>query len=397
MRAGRISRDQLYELVWSQPMQHLAQEVGVSDVGLAKTCRRHGIPLPPRGYWAKVQAGKAVYRPALPARDLGQNMHIEISGGLLDIARRHFGDTAEMADGPYEDIGIMADRFRKRLGKVAVPRDFAKAHREIRKLLDKDEIHRRKKLTERYYWYEPVFDEPFERRRLRFLNALFVANARVGGTCWIRGEKARDLSITIGDYSMGFTLDRPFKTDRRGNIRYEDSNRLCLRLTAHQPPEGLKTEWADQDGSKLEQRFSDIFVEMAICAEQLHRASIRRMIEWECQRKREAEEAERKRIEEARRREEERLAALAKARLDALHDDAAALQQADKIRAYVKLISERLEGSITRQRLTEWSRWALAEADRIDPVVSGRATETLLQFPLEDAETTVASGRQNTD
>lgn len=49
----RISRKQLYEEVWSQPMQRLAEKYDISDVGLAKACKRAGIPLPGRGYWAK--------------------------------------------------------------------------------------------------------------------------------------------------------------------------------------------------------------------------------------------------------------------------------------------------------------------------------------------------------
>ena len=61
-----MSRQELYERVWSEPIQKLSKEYGLSDVGLAKACRRYNIPIPPRGYWAKKQAGKRVSRPALP-------------------------------------------------------------------------------------------------------------------------------------------------------------------------------------------------------------------------------------------------------------------------------------------------------------------------------------------
>lgn len=47
-------------------MTHLAKELGISDVGLAKTCRRHGVPVPPRGYWAQLAAGKALPKTPLP-------------------------------------------------------------------------------------------------------------------------------------------------------------------------------------------------------------------------------------------------------------------------------------------------------------------------------------------
>src|SRR5579863_5896387 len=64
-----LSRDDLYELVWSKPMSELAKDFGISDVALAKRCRRLSIPVPGRGYWARVDAGQQPYRPQLPKRE----------------------------------------------------------------------------------------------------------------------------------------------------------------------------------------------------------------------------------------------------------------------------------------------------------------------------------------
>lgn len=61
-----LTREELYEQVWSEPMWTLAPRLGLSDVGLAKTCRRMKIPVPGRGYWAKKQAGYALRRTNLP-------------------------------------------------------------------------------------------------------------------------------------------------------------------------------------------------------------------------------------------------------------------------------------------------------------------------------------------
>lgn len=60
------SRGELFELVWSKPMTHLSKELGLSDVGLRKICVKYGIPLPARGYWARLQFGKQDPRPELP-------------------------------------------------------------------------------------------------------------------------------------------------------------------------------------------------------------------------------------------------------------------------------------------------------------------------------------------
>src|SRR5579862_9439777 len=41
--ATSYSREKLFVLVWQKPMRLLAKEFGLSDTGLAKACRKHGI------------------------------------------------------------------------------------------------------------------------------------------------------------------------------------------------------------------------------------------------------------------------------------------------------------------------------------------------------------------
>ena len=62
----QLSREELYEKVWSVSGVKLSKEWGVSDVAIAKRCRKLNIPRPPRGYWAKLEAGRRLKRPPLP-------------------------------------------------------------------------------------------------------------------------------------------------------------------------------------------------------------------------------------------------------------------------------------------------------------------------------------------
>src|SRR5260370_39019473 len=62
----RLTRQELYEKMWSRPAISLAEEFGISGRGLRKLCSRFEIPVPPRGYWAKLAAGKHVTRIPLP-------------------------------------------------------------------------------------------------------------------------------------------------------------------------------------------------------------------------------------------------------------------------------------------------------------------------------------------
>lgn len=70
-RGTAVSREALYEGVWTDAVTVVAPRYGLSDVGLVKTCKKLGIPVPPRGYWAKVKAGRRTRKVPLPALPAG--------------------------------------------------------------------------------------------------------------------------------------------------------------------------------------------------------------------------------------------------------------------------------------------------------------------------------------
>ena len=74
----RIDRQTLYEQVWATPMQHLAAEYGLSDVGLSKICKKLDVPRPARGHWAK-PPGKRPDPPPLPEAAPGIPDHVVVA------------------------------------------------------------------------------------------------------------------------------------------------------------------------------------------------------------------------------------------------------------------------------------------------------------------------------
>lgn len=62
----QLSRTELYDLVWREPLNKLAARFQMSDVALRKRCIKHRIPLPGRGYWRRLETGGAVRRAVLP-------------------------------------------------------------------------------------------------------------------------------------------------------------------------------------------------------------------------------------------------------------------------------------------------------------------------------------------
>jgi hypothetical protein len=62
-----LTREQLYELVWKEPMVRISARWGVSSSYMARVCTDLQVPRPSRGYWAQREFGNAVpERPALP-------------------------------------------------------------------------------------------------------------------------------------------------------------------------------------------------------------------------------------------------------------------------------------------------------------------------------------------
>lgn len=83
-------------------MTKVAAEFQISDVGLAKICDRHRVPTPPRGYWAKIEAGQKVKQALFVEVDDPGLDRIEINGSLTQLPEpvrelviRHKAERAE--------------------------------------------------------------------------------------------------------------------------------------------------------------------------------------------------------------------------------------------------------------------------------------------------------------
>lgn len=76
MTEQRVTRDQLYNLIWSKPITKVAEEIGVSDSMIIKACKKLDVPRPPAGHWAKVRAGKkTTIRKLKPKKGNTQTAH----------------------------------------------------------------------------------------------------------------------------------------------------------------------------------------------------------------------------------------------------------------------------------------------------------------------------------
>jgi hypothetical protein len=382
-----FTRSALYELVWSEPMQSLARSFSLSDRGLAKICAAANIPVPARGYWAKLQAGKSVTPPGLPPRALGQP-------DLVFVGRDDYGrasDDADILNSPIPpppaftpDMSVVETQAAALVAKVPLPlRESHGWHSQIQKLIDADAERARKQAASAYpsSWDAPIFDSPFEKRRLRILNALFTGLTRCGMKPRLGGKEGRDTSVTVGSTHVSFALDsnaaaKLLERERQGYGFAARGAKDKMRLTVSRwwASEAAVPSWQDEPGVPLERRLREIAAALIVFAEQTLRDAALSSYAYRIQRKAELEEDRRKRQAEEERRRRERQARMEKARVDHLLAQAQALHQAGQIRDYVariQALNAQAPDPMTPEELDSWSSWALAQADRIDPVVLG--------------------------
>jgi hypothetical protein len=277
-----------------------------------------------------------------------------------------------------EDLALVRHRVRKIIGRVGVPKAIAAPHPAIARLIAQDDVRRQKQAASTYAfsWETPLFDSPFGQRRLRFLNALFLAVARCGGKAEMRGPEAREIIITIHQTSVAILLDRPPKGCDKGagkGIGSPDPLRFAILVGYDREQE--RVGWQDGEAGRLESLIQEIAVEVVTSAELSYRDSCVRQFEWRVKRKAQILEDRQNRQKQLERVNCERQQQLEQARVDRLLNEASSLRQAMDIRAYVdavKGIAAREITSISLEGIERWAKWALEQADRIDPVRSAR-------------------------
>lgn len=82
-----VSREQLYELVWSEPMLRIGTRFGVSSSYMARVCTLLNVPRPGLGYWAKLDIGKAPPKPPLPDPRPGDHLVWSRDGSDLRVPK----------------------------------------------------------------------------------------------------------------------------------------------------------------------------------------------------------------------------------------------------------------------------------------------------------------------
>lgn len=385
--AKPISRKELYELVWSKPLTQIAKEFDISDVAFAKVVRKYGIPLPGRGYWAKIRAGMTPDKVPLPDLLPGQDDRTSLSALPAGPQKR---ETELATDRPtfHESLSEVRAKAISLAGKVILKKELSAPHAVLRHMLAADKQRKERRATTRFpsFYDEPYFDSPFEKRRLRILNSLLLAAERIGYECSTPDGRKNPFLFLLqpnGGAPVRFTLEAP-KVKPRSNLTphypskkpASDPIELVIEWQSGLPPATDQTlQWTDRPGIPIEDQLTEILAELLVTSE----ASLRALkIHWfeEDQRaaqrraeaRKRAKEAEERAIKEA---EEQRVQAALdeiKRKDDRLVAAAEWHAKAEGIRILCDAVERR---SPEAPDAAEWLRWARARADALDPVHTG--------------------------
>jgi hypothetical protein len=187
----------------------------------------------------------------------------------------------------------------------------------------------------------------------------------VGCKCSVKAKDGYEVYVVIADQRLILSV-APKGFDRYkhypGNL-LPNNGKLVLGIEWYRPDADIPTSWADAEGN-LEKRLPEIVTGLLLAAEYAYREGLVREHTYLVERKARAVEERNRQLEDAARQERERIEREAKKRSDALLADVRAWRIAIEIRTYVeaRMASARDGG------LVDWAAWALAEAERIDPL-----------------------------
>jgi hypothetical protein len=371
-----MKRQALYDLIWSVPVSRLAPLFDLSDRGLSKYCRRANIPVPPRGYWAKLAAGQRVERaPLPPTGPNGQewawiappgSTYGEEGREWLEREVPGWGGSEPNPDAPPTppefdfDMHILAYDTLNKLGstRVRAPELRSSLHPEIQRLLDRDKAAREN-------WFRggvAAFRGKSSRRRLAFLNAFLLGVQRLGGDGKL-DEDAREVEVSLNRRRICCTLHTRLRKPKRGAERQE----VLVFKIAPRSAHADRFRFEDDRTGRLEECLRLICWGVALVVELERRADRGEDYRYRMQLFEDEQRKAQQRRTEAREAARARLVSQARAHRDA-----------DDIRRFVA--EARRTKSAGCMEFAVWQQWALAQADAIDPL-AGASFD--LSVPLE--------------
>lgn len=359
------TRQQLHELVWSGPMRDISKKIGMSDNGLRKHCVKAFVPLPPQGYWNKIHAGQKLKTVPLPPRPPG--IANEFRFGQWDYREheRRLKENEPVAPVFDEPIEAVRERVTRNLGVVLAAKSLSPPHAAFRRQVE-DDARRAAQSS----WHTAIFDTPLEKRRLRILQGLFYGLSRLDSWATVQGRETRTIYVGVGHQSVSIGLERA--ANRRRADDGKEAERLKFSIFKGAGTDLERISWTDTDEQSLEAQLSTIAAEIIVSGELQYREHQVWIYEQAVRRREEIRQEEIRKKLAAEKAERERLIKLEADRLTRLTDSAENYHRAQTIRAFVASVVSMPAPGVDSESVARWKDWALLQADKIDPIATGR-------------------------
>ncbi|MCH5228177.1 MAG: hypothetical protein J1F16_10270 [Muribaculaceae bacterium] len=97
----KISRNELYDLVWTSKLKGAAEKLRIKSTDLSKICKNNDIPTPTSHYWIQLALGRPVSKPLLPNPE--NNYSIEINDSSKETKLKKDGKAKSFNSGRYTE------------------------------------------------------------------------------------------------------------------------------------------------------------------------------------------------------------------------------------------------------------------------------------------------------
>jgi hypothetical protein len=241
------------------------------------------------------------------------------------------------------------------------------------KVLNEDEHRRQQLLSEQFYWKKPLFDAPEAKRKLKILNAIFFVMTRVGEKSSLKYAELIEATVIVGDTPIPLVIEAITKSNKSkvSEKQLRTKAALQLRIEIHGVIEEIQTVWQDADETTLEDQIRQISAGLLIAGEFQYRAQELHTYNWLIERKADHEEKKRKELERIESERLEQQIQLEQEKRRKLFEDVSGWRKSNEIRSFVAAVIAREELKNNKdlaEKLAQWSVWALAESDRLDPM-----------------------------
>jgi hypothetical protein len=345
-----FTREELYDLVWSEPMLSLSKKYNISDVGLRKTCIRMSIPMPKAGHWQKLKFGKKIKKVPLPGNYQGEQ---KVSFSLRD-EKTPFPVRGE------SPLSVLKHQIENdNLLKLTVPDKLTNPDKLIiaaRESLNRKDSHAHHGLIscQRGELDIRVTKENVP-RALRFMDVFIKAMRTRGHEITIENDSTHAVVKTQKlEISLREKTKRIPGTDRWQTSDYQPTGQLVFKLDKT----FYDRDWVDGK-LPLEDQFPTILAKLELISVELNE----RELVWQKQRaERERQEKLRKAFEE---KQQKDLADFKDMLLKA-----ARWHKAVNLRNYINTFEQNaISSNNLSEELKEWLAWARKKADWYDPFI----------------------------